>query len=126
MSEVGLNHEALHTVEYEMPDKDPSAWTIATWLLAIGMGFSGGAVNWWARMKARNPRKFSLLELVGELFTSGFVGVATFMILDGLEQPAGLCAAASGIAGHMGTRLLFALERAAEARLNALFGPPSK
>ena len=90
------------------------------------MGFSGGAVNWWARMKARNPRKFSLLELVGELFTSGFVGVGIFMLLSTWEQPAGLCAAAAGIGGHMGTRLLFMLERAAESRLKAIVGQPDK
>jgi hypothetical protein len=109
-----------------MVEKDPSVWTLATWLLALGMGFSGGAVNFWARMKARNPQKFSALELVGELFTSGFVGVGAFMLLNSWDQPPGLSAAASGIAGHMSTRLLFALERAAERRLKQLAGDPDK
>lgn len=105
-----------------MPDKDPSTWTVATWLLALGMGFSGGVVHWWARMKARQPRVFSLMELVGEVFTSGFVGVCVFMTLNEWSQPVGLCAAASGISGHMGARLLFVIERAAEAKINAYFG----
>jgi len=105
-----------------VPDKDPSAWTVATWLLALGMGFSGGVVHWWARMKSRKPRVFSLMELVGEVFTSGFVGVCVFMALNEWDQPAGLCAAASGISGHMGARLLFVLERAAESKLKPYLG----
>ncbi len=105
-----------------MPDKDPSAWTWATWLLALGMGFSGGVVHWWARMKARQPRIFSLMELVGEMFTSGFVGVGVFMLLNTWDQPPGLCAAAAGMGGHMGARLLFMLERSVEAKLRAYFG----
>lgn len=105
-----------------VPDKDPSAWTIATWLLALGMGFSGGVVHWWARMKSRRPRVFSLMELVGEVFTSGFVGVCVFMALNEWDQPAGLCAAASGISGHMGARLLLVLERAAESKLKPYLG----
>jgi hypothetical protein len=109
-----------------MPDKDPSAWTLATWLLALGMGFSGGVVNFWARIKARNPRTFNTLEFLGELFTSGFVGVGAFMLLNNWDQPPGLSAAASGIAGHMSTRLLFALERAAEHRLKQLSGEAEK
>lgn len=72
-------------------------------------------------MKSRSPRVFSLMELVGELFTSGFTGLGVFMILGAWEQPAGVCAAASGISGHMGARLLFVLERAAEAKINAYF-----
>jgi hypothetical protein len=106
-----------------VPDKDPSAWTIATWLLALGMGFSGGVVHWWARMKSRKPRVFSLMELVGEIFTSGFVGVwgVHGPECSGTSQPACVRQPA-GSAGHMGARLLFVLERAAEARLKAYLG----
>ena len=27
-----------------MPEKDPTTWAAATWLLALGMAFGGGAV----------------------------------------------------------------------------------
>lgn len=105
-----------------MPDKDPTTWAIGTWLLAIGMGFSGGAVNLWARMKNRHPKAFSIFEVIGELFTSGFVGVGTFMVAFSLDASPVVAAGAAGIGGHMGTRLLFSLERAAEARLKAMVG----
>lgn len=109
-----------------MPDKDPTTWTLATWLLAIGMGFSGGAVNLWAKLKSRHPRAFNIFEVIGELFTSGFVGAGTFMAAYALGASEGISAGAAGIAGHMSTRLLFALERAAEARLNAIVGGEKK
>lgn len=103
-----------------MPEKDPTTWGLATWLLALGMAFGGGLVNWYAKVKRGHTRAFNVIELIGEIFTSGFVGVAMFMLLEALGQPIGLCAAAAGIGGHMATRLLFAIERTIEARLDGL------
>jgi len=107
-----------------MPEKDPTTWSAATWLLALGMAFGGGAVNWYAKVKRgqehEHPRAFNIIELIGEIFTSGFVGLGVFMLLAALDQPVGICAAASGVGGHMAARLLFAIERAVEARLDNL------
>lgn len=103
-----------------MPEKDPTAWTTATWLLALGMAFGGGLVNWYARVRHGHARAFNIVELIGEIFTSGFVGLGVFMLLDGLDQPIGICAPAAGVGGHMATRLLFAIERAIEARLDSI------
>ena len=103
-----------------MPEKDPTTWTATTWVLALGMAFGGGVVNWYAKVKRGHTRAFNILELIGEIFTSGFVGLGVFMLLAALDQPVGICAAASGVGGHMATRLLFAIERAVEARLDNL------
>lgn len=105
-----------------MPDKDPTAWSIATWILACSMAFGSGAINWWARVKQGKAKVFGFFELVGEMFTSGMVGLGVFMTLAAFDQPAGLCAAAAGISGHMATRLLFAIERAVERRINDFAG----
>lgn len=103
-----------------MPEKDPTTWTAATWLLALGMAFGGGAVNWYAKVRRGHTRAFNIIELIGEIFTSGFVGLGVFMLLAAMEQPAGICAAAAGVGGHMATRLLIAIERAVEAKLDAV------
>lgn len=103
-----------------MPEKDPTTWTAATWLLALGMAFGGGIVNWYAKVRRGHTRAFNIIELIGEIFTSGFVGLGVFMLLAAFEQPVGVCAAAAGVGGHMATRLLFAIERAIEARLDGL------
>lgn len=105
-----------------MPVKDPTNWTLGTWFLALGMAFGGGFVNWYAKVKAGHTRAFNMIELIGEIFISGFVGLLVFMALDAWEQPIGLCAAAAGVSGHMATRLLFALERAIERQLDSIGG----
>lgn len=103
-----------------MPAKDPLNWTLGTWMLALSMAMGGGIVNWYAKLKSGHVRVFNFVELLGEVFTSGFVGLGVFMLLDSWDQPAGFCASAAGVAGHMATRLLFAIERAVERQLSAV------
>lgn len=100
-----------------MIERDPTAWSLATWVLALSMAVIGGLVNWWTRVKQGHARAVNIVELIGEIVTSGFVGVAVFMLLDAMEQPMGICAAASGVGGHMATRLLFVIERNLESWL---------
>lgn len=105
-----------------VPDKDPTLWNAATWTLACVMAFGSGAINWWARAKQGNPRVFSVFELLGEMLTSGLVGVGAFMFLASYDSPAGVCAAAAGVAGHGAARLLYVLERAVERKIDVLAG----
>jgi hypothetical protein len=100
-----------------MLEKDPTTWNLATWVLALAMAMGGGFVNWYAKVKHSHTRAFNLLELVGEIFTSGFVGTGVFMTLDGFGQPMSLCAAGAGVGGHMAARLLFIIERIVEQKL---------
>jgi len=100
-----------------MPEKDPTNWQAATWLLALAMALGGGLVNWYAKVRHSHTRSFNILELIGELVTSGFVGIGVFMALDGFGQPASLCAAGAGVGGHMAARLLFIIERMIEQRI---------
>lgn len=100
-----------------MPEKDPTTWGLATWLIALGMSAAGGVLNWYAKMKSGRTRAFNVVELVGEVFTSAFVGLGAFMALDGIGQPLGVCAASAGLSGHMAARLLFLIEQNIEERL---------
>jgi len=100
-----------------MIEKDPTTWGQATWVLALGFAFAGGIVNFYARVKQGHTRTFNLIELIGEIFTSGFVGLLVFTTMVSYDFPVGLCAAASGIGGHMATRLLFAVEKMLEGKL---------
>ena len=109
-----------------MPDKDPANWAAATWILALSMAIGGGLINWYARIKRGHARAFNFIELIGEIFTSGLVGLGIFMLLSSWDQPAGACAAAAGVSGHMATRLLFSVERAIERQLDSFTVPPKK
>lgn len=103
-----------------MPEKDPTTWAAGTWALAILMAVGGGIVSWLAKVRKGHTKIFNIVELIGECMISGFVGLGVFMLLAGFEYPLGVCAGAAGVCGHMGTRLLFAVELAIEARLVAL------
>ena len=103
-----------------MPEKDPTNWGLSIWLLAVGMSCAGGLVNWYARVKQGHTRAFNIIELIGEIFTSAFVGLGVFMTAQAMDQPIGLCAALAGVGGHMATRLLFAVEKWIEARFRTL------
>jgi hypothetical protein len=99
------------------PESDPTTWPAITWIIALAMALSGGMINWLGQSKKIKAGQFSIFELFGELFTSGFVGVGLFMFVDSLHQPLGLSAACAGIGGHMATRFLFLIERRIEAKL---------
>ena len=94
-----------------MPEKDPTTWAVATGLLAAGMAFGGGLVSFYHRVRLRHKKTFTVFELVGEILTSGFVGLGVFMLLSALDQPMGVCASGAGVGGHMATRLLFLAEQ---------------
>ncbi len=100
-----------------MPEKDPTTWTLATWMLGFAMAMFGGAINWLTRLRRGHTKIFNVVELAGEVLTSGFVGMLVFMALDSMGQPVGLCAAAAGVGGHMATRLLYSIERLIESRI---------
>jgi hypothetical protein len=104
-----------------MQESDPTTWPAITWIIALVMSLSGGLINWISHHSTHTP--FKIFELMGELFTSGFVGIGIFMLLDSLHQPLGVCAASAGIGGHMATRFLFLAEKIIESRLTKAADP---
>jgi len=79
------------------------------------MALGGGLINSVGRYK--EVRKYKWFELLADLFASGLIGVGAFMLLAAFDWPEGVCAAAASVSAHMGTRLLFLIERVIEARL---------
>jgi hypothetical protein len=100
-----------------MPATNPIDWNYSIWLLAISMAVGGGFINWIAYVKSTENHVFSIFELMGELFTSGIIGVGVFMVAQTLGQDIGVSAALAGIGGHMATRLLFLVERLITGKL---------
>lgn len=103
-----------------MPEKDPTNWSMATWMLAFGMAFGGGFINWYSKVKAGHTRIFNVAELFGEMLISGVVGLGSYMACDGLGLPPSLCAVSAGIGGHMGTRLVFLAEEMAKRKFEEI------
>tara|TARA_R100000152_G_C6782307_1_gene219780 strand:- start:19706 stop:20089 length:384 start_codon:yes stop_codon:yes gene_type:complete len=83
----------------------------------------GGTVNYISRVKKGDPKKFSLVELVGEWSISGFVGVVTIYVCLELELSTYLTGALVAIAGHMGGRAIFCLEAWVLTKVPGLHAP---
>lgn len=96
---------------------DPTKWELSTWLLCIGMAIFGGVANWSHKIALGIITHFSFIELIGEMFLSGFAGVSVFMILAGMDKPLLICAAASGMTGHFATRIIFHIEQILKAKV---------
>lgn len=95
---------------------DPAKWELSTWLLCIGMAIFGGVANWSRKIALGIITHFSLVELIGQMFVSGFVGVSVFMTIAGMGKPLLICAAASGMTGHFATRIIFHIEQILKAK----------
>jgi hypothetical protein len=99
-----------------MIDKDPMAWDLSTWLFVLTVSCAGGLVNWLKKLRQGHTNAFKIVEFIGEVFTSGFVGLMVFMVMHNFDQPIGINAACAGVAGHMATRILFLIERILESK----------
>jgi hypothetical protein len=94
-----------------LPDKDPFDYSWFTYLWIVGLAMWGGVVSFYNKMKDGNVRAINFTELIGELFTSGFVGIMTFYLCEAAHFAPLVTAACVGISGHMGSRGIFMLEK---------------
>lgn len=103
--------------------KDPFSygWTVYAWVIA--WSGAGGFVSFYQKMKRGDARAFNIVELVGELVTSAFVGVLTFWLCEANGVPQLLEAVAVSISGHMGTRVIFMIEQWAAKKFGVAADP---
>ncbi len=93
-----------------MLDKDPTDYGLLTYSWVIFLSMWGGTVSFLRKIKNGAARPFNIAELIGEIFTSGFVGVITFWLCEASNINPLISAAMVGVAGHMGGRALFLFE----------------
>lgn len=94
-----------------MPEKDPTTYSLITYAWVFALSMWGGLAGYIRKVREGITTRFNLTELIGELMVSGFAGVITFFLGELSGFPVLLTAALCGIAGHMGSRALFQLER---------------
>lgn len=100
----------------EMPEKDPTSYSMLTYAWVIGLSMTGGLVSFMRKVKAKGVRIFNVTEFIGEIFTSGFTGLLTFWLCEAGSIDPLVSAALIGISGHMGSRALLQIEQWAHAR----------
>lgn len=102
--------------------KDPTTYSWLTYSWVVMWSVLGGLVSWYGKIKAGAARPFNLAELFGEIATSAFAGISTFYICEWGGVDPLLSAVFIGIAGHMGTRFVFWMEKILEKHLSEKFG----
>jgi hypothetical protein len=95
-------------------EKDPLSYEVATWLWVCGLSFLGGLASYVRKIKTGLIQRFSVMEILGEMVISGFVGILTFFLCESSHAPPMLSAAIIGISSHMGSRAIFIFETAAD------------
>lgn len=63
-----------------MPEKDPGNYSIITYAWVVVLSMWGGTVGFLNKYKEGVVRPFNFTELMGELVTSGFIGLITFWL----------------------------------------------
>lgn len=100
----------------DMPEKDPTTYTLLTYAWVIVLAAWGGAVNFITKVRRGESRACNIAEFIGEIVTSGFAGVLTFWLCEAAGINPLITAALIGISGHLGSRAIFLMERWATAK----------
>lgn len=87
-----------------MPEKDPTNYSILTYMWVFGLSAWGGIVSFFGKVKEGATSKFNFKELIGEVATSAFSGVITFYLCEASGFSPLWTAVLVGVSGHLGTR----------------------
>jgi len=82
----------------------------AGYLWFVFLAIWGGTASYVSRLK-KSKGCFSLVELLGEWTISGFSGIITAYVCNHFELEFFMTAALAGMAGHMGGRSIFLIEK---------------
>lgn len=93
-----------------MPEKDPTSYSLLTYLWVFGLSSLGGVVSFLNKLKKGHARAFNIAEFMGEIFTSAFAGVITFWLCENASITPLVTAAFVGVSGHMGSRAILLFE----------------
>lgn len=94
-----------------MDEKDPLSYSVLTYAWVIALSISGGVASFFRKLKDGRSRAVNIMELLGEIFTSGFAGVITFYLCEWGRIDPLATAAMVGISGHMGSRVIAHFEQ---------------
>jgi hypothetical protein len=100
-----------------MPQNDPTnyGWLTYAWIFLLSAW--GGSINYRQKVKQGLINRFSVVEFIGDLSTSFFSGVVTFFFCEAANFDPILTAGFVGIAGHMGSRLIFVFEQFLQTKI---------
>lgn len=102
--------------------KSPLDYSLRLYGAVLGTAMLGGFVRWFYAVKKGEAAMYDIRILIGELFTSAFIGILTFWACEALRMDLLYTAALCGLTGHMGISLLVWAERVLKKRVEKHFG----
>ena len=100
-----------------LPDKSPFSFQIFTYFWVLILAIWGGLVSYIQKVRSGQASRFNLTELIGDICTSGFVGLLTFWLCQAAHFNELLTAVFVGVSGHMGARAMLKFEAYMAARI---------
>ena len=91
--------------------KSPLSYSLREYGLILAIAMLGGFVRWYNAVRRGESAVYDLRILVGELFTSAFIGILTFWACEAMSVQPLVTAALAGMAGHAGVSGLLWAER---------------
>lgn len=91
--------------------RNPLSYSLREYGLILAIAMLGGFVRWYNAVRRGESVAYDLRTLVGELFTSAFIGILTFWACEAVGVQPLVTAAMAGMAGHAGVSGLLWAER---------------
>jgi len=91
--------------------KNPLSYSLRDYGVILAIAMLGGFVRWYNAVRRGESAGYDLRILVGELFTSAFIGILTFWACEAMNVQPLITAALAGMAGHAGVSGLMWVER---------------
>lgn len=91
--------------------KNPLSYSLREYGVILAIAMLGGFVRWYNAVRRGESVAYDLRILVGELFTSAFIGILVFWACEAFNVTPLVTAAAAGMAGHAGVTGLLWAER---------------
>lgn len=108
------------------PPRSPLSYSLREYGLILAIAMLGGFVRWYNAVRRGQSAAYDLRILVGELFTSAFLGILTFWACEAIGVQPLVTAALAGMAGHAGVSGLLWAERVLKRFFEHKYGvPPS-
>lgn len=91
--------------------RSPLSYSLREYGLILAIAMLGGFVRWYNAVRRGASAAYDLRILVGELFTSAFIGILVFWGCEAMSVQPLVTAALAGMAGHAGVSGLMWAER---------------